>query len=103
MLQRLIVTAILLLVVLADKVDASQLQGQDASIMATFEPLPDLLEQTAISEAMKGYWRQVYEAVHASSHASAVQKQYCCAAAAVAVLRADSSVCRLQVTCGSSC
>jgi hypothetical protein len=99
--QRLIVTAILLLVVLADKVDGSQ--GQDASIMATFEPLPDLLEQTAISEAMKGYWRQVYEAVHASSHASAVQKQYCCAAAAVAVLRADSSVCRLQVTCGSSC
>jgi hypothetical protein len=31
----------------------------DASIMVTRTPMPDLLEMTAIPEAMKGYWRMV--------------------------------------------
>lgn len=69
--QRSIAAFCMLLVALAACAKADVSQTQDASIMATFEPLPDLLEQTAISEAMKGYWRQVCRAVPAicCSHA----------------------------------
>lgn len=51
--------ACLLLLALAASAQADGSETVEASIMQTAASMPDLLEQTAISEAMRGYWRQV--------------------------------------------
>jgi hypothetical protein len=38
---------------------AQAADSKDATIMQNTAPMPDLLEQTAIPEAMRNYWRQV--------------------------------------------
>jgi hypothetical protein len=64
MLSERLCAACVLLLALAGHATAgsgvSSTEGSiDASIMATQTPMPDLLEMTAIPEAMKGYWRLV--------------------------------------------